>query len=110
MTTKYRRKHRQEEGGDMIHWLKVGMVVFAAAGTVVGSVWAASEYVQTLATKNELVVVQAQAQTALDTQMEDIMARIARLEAIRNKTADDRDQIKYLRDQLERLRKMRSIK
>lgn len=94
----------------MIRWIKIGMVVFAAAGTIVGSVWGASTYVQTLATKNDLVVVQAQAQTALDQQMEDIMARLARLESKPNKTADDRDQIKYLRDQLERLRRIRSIK
>ena len=104
------KRKTKEEGKDVIHWLKIGMVIFAAAGTVIGSVWAASEYVQTFATKNELVVVQAQAQTALDQQMEDIMARIARLENKRNKTADDRDQIKYLRDQLDRLRRIRSIK
>jgi len=94
----------------MIHWLKVGMIVFAALGTVFGSVWAASEYVQSFATKNELIIVQAQVQTALDQQMEDIMARIANLEAKPNKNQYDRDQIKYLRDQLERLRRIRSVK
>ena len=89
---------------------KLAAVAFAALATVAGSVWGASAYLQNFATRDDLIVVQAQAQTSLDTQMEDIMARIARLEANPKKTQDDRDQIKYLRDQLERLRKLRAIK
>ena len=106
---KARRGNGAEEG-QMIRFAKVGMIIFMALGTIAGSVWGASAYVQTFATKNDLVVVQAPAQPALDQQMEDVMARLARLEGKRNKTADDRDQIKYLRDQLERLRRIRSIK
>ena len=89
---------------------KLAAVGLAALGTVAGSVWGASAYLQGFATRDELIVVQAQVQTTLDTQMEDLMARIAHLEAKPKKTQQDRDQINYLRGQLDRLRKLRAIK
>ena len=105
------RKKPQENGSMALakSWLW-GILGTLVAGLAFGG-WKASQFVENdLASKAELVVVQAQAQTALDTQMEDLIARIARLEAKPKKSQDDRDQIKYLRDQLERLRKMRAIK
>ena len=73
--------------------------------------WKASQFIENdLASKAEVIVAQAQATTALDTQMEDLIAKIARLEAKSRKTQDDRDQIKYLREQLERIRRIRAIK
>ena len=107
--TKHRRKIDQQEG-DIMRLAKLAAVGLAALGTVAGTVWGASTFVQTLATRDELVVVQAQVQTTLDLQMESIIAQIARLEAKQPKTQDDRDQINYLRGQLDRLRKMRAIK
>ena len=55
-------------------------------------------------------VVAVQAATALDQQMDDIVARISYLDRKPNKTADERDQLKFLREQLERLRKIRAGK
>lgn len=60
--------------------------------------------------RQTVIVAQTQAQTALDIQMEDIMARIARLEAKPNKNSEDVRQINFLRAELERVRRMRSIK
>jgi hypothetical protein len=57
-----------------------------------------------------MVAVATQAQTALDLQMEDIMARIANLKAKPKKDQEDYNQIKYLQEQLDRVRRMRSIK
>lgn len=88
-------------------WGILGSMVF---GLAFGG-WQASQFVnKELASKNEVIVAQAQAQTALDLQMEDLMERIARLEAKTKKTAEDQRQITFLRGQLERVRKMRSIK
>lgn len=88
-------------------WGIVGTLVTALA---FGG-WYVSQYVENeLTHTGDFVVVQAQAQTALDQQMEIIIAQIARLETKTPKTQDDRDQIKYLRDQLDRLRKIRAIK
>ena len=88
-------------------WGILGMLV---VGLAFGG-WRVRDYIaEELATKSEVQVAQAQAQTALDTQMEDLMARIANLEAKKNKTSEDVRQIAYLRSQLDRLRKMRSIK
>jgi hypothetical protein len=109
MTTKYRRK-KMEEGSEMIHMVKVGMAGLTVLSVIAGTVWGASEYVQTFATKNEMVAVATQAQTALDLQMEDIMARIANLKAKPKKDQEDYNQIKYLQEQLDRVRRMRSIK
>jgi Na+-transporting methylmalonyl-CoA/oxaloacetate decarboxylase gamma subunit len=106
---------------DMTYLAKIGMVVFAVLGTISGAVWGVSEYAQkfakhdevTTATKSireDLTVVAAQATTALDQQMEDLIARIAYLDRKPNKTAEERDQLKYLRDQLERLRRTRAGK
>jgi len=95
--------------GQVKQWV-LGILGTLVFGLAFGG-WAVRDYIsRELASKDEVIVVQAQVQTALDTQMEDIMARIANLEAKPKKTQYDYDQIKYLRDQLERLRKMRAIK
>ena len=55
-----------------------------------------------------MIVAESKANVALDRQMEAVIAQIARLEAKQNKTADDRDQLRYLREQLKNLRKIRA--
>jgi septal ring factor EnvC (AmiA/AmiB activator) len=105
-------KHKAKSNGATAHaraW------IFSILGVLVTSLafggWKASQFIENeLASKNELIVVQVQAQTALDQQMEGLIAQIDRLDRKLNKSADERDQLKYLRDQLERLRKIRSAK
>lgn len=94
---------------------RVRLWLYGTAATLVTTLafggWAARDYIENnLASKSEFVVVQVQATTALDNQMEDLIARITNLERKLNKTQDDRDQIKFLRDQLERLRRIRAGK
>jgi len=90
-----------------IIWAIVGVLV---SGVAFGG-WKASQFIQTeLAFKNDVIVAQAQAQTALDLQMEDIMERLAHLRAKPKKDAQDHAQIRFLEGQLERVRKMRAIK
>ena len=65
--------------------------------------WAAT----TLADKDDVIVVATKADFALDKHAESLLAQINRLELKPNKTADDRQQLQYLRDELERLRQIR---
>lgn len=67
-----------------------------------GGYWAAT----TLADKESVQLVAVKADYAIDKHIEYLLAQIARLEA-KPKTADDREQLRYLRDELERLRKIR---
>jgi len=68
----------------------------------------------TLATKLEakadkptVVAVDAKTDYLLDKQMEGTLSQINRLEAKPKKTQDDREQIRYLREELERSREIR---
>lgn len=102
-----RRKANDEASSNAKTWIWaiLGAVVFSLAG----GGWAVRDYVgNELASRDELVVVAAKADVALDQQMEDIIARIAILEKKPRQSQYDRDQIKYLRDQLERYRKIRA--
>lgn len=100
----------KKEGAPMpIIWM------WSILGTLVTTLafggWHMRSYVEdSLVHKSEFIVVQAQAQTALDQQMELLIAQIERLQSKASKSQDDREQIKYLREQLDRLRKIRSIK
>lgn len=90
-------------------------IIWSIVGTLITGLafagWQIRGYVaDELVHKSAFVVVKAQAETALDEQMEILIARIAQLDAKRPKTADDHAQLKYLRDQLDRLRKIRTIK
>ena len=68
-----------------------------------GGIWLATTY----ATNEELQVVASKAEYALDKQMELILTQINRLEAKKNKTQDDYEQLRYLRSELKRLREIR---
>ena len=105
-----KRSRKQSESVSYAKQWAWGIVGTLVTGLAFGG-WAVRSYIEDeLASKDDLIVVQAQVQTALDQQMEDVMARIANLEAKPKKSQYDYDQIKYLRDQLERLRRMRAIK
>lgn len=77
---------------------------------LIGAIVAPTLYVHnTFAKADELQVAESKANYAMDLQIEELQAQIIRLEAKRNKTADDRDMLKYLREKLERLKKMRNL-
>jgi len=70
-----------------------------------------------LATKEDVAknaerieVAASQAQFALDQQIEDVTAKIARLAAKPNKTAEDLENLRYWRGVLQRLRAIRAGK
>jgi hypothetical protein len=59
------------------------------------------------ADKPVVLAVDDKANYVLDKQMESTLAQINKLEAKQSKTQDDRDQIKYLREDLQRSRDIR---
>lgn len=90
-------------------WWFVGV-----AATLVAVGWAGRE---TLATKGDIdkldtavQVASYQAQFALDQQIDDVTAKIARLEQKPNKTAEDIENLRYWRGVLQRLRAIRAGK
>lgn len=90
----------------------------AAVGAMLGVGWGANKYLDsTYAEKEDIVLaeskiekVKAQTNYALDRQISGVQRDINYLEAKRVKTADDRDTIKYLREQLKEMKEVRSGK
>ena len=76
-----------------------GLVVTIAGG----GWWAAT----TLADKETVMVIASKADYSIDKHAEYLLSQINKLEAKQNKTPDDRQQLQYLRDELERLRQIR---
>lgn len=68
-----------------------------------GGYWAANN----LADKAEVQVVAVKADFAIDKHAEYLLAQINRLESKRGKTAEDLEQLRYLREELKRLREIR---
>lgn len=68
-----------------------------------GGVYLATHY----ATNNDLQVVASKAQYSLDKHMELILIQINRIESKPHKSRDDIEQLRYLRDELKRLRELR---
>jgi len=73
-----------------------------------GAGWWASETLAGKADKEDVRIVAAKADTALDTQIEYLIAKVTRLEQKKYKSRYDIEEIKYLRGQIERLRKLRA--
>lgn len=71
-----------------------------------GGYWVATS-LEAKADKPIVVAVDDKANYVLDKQIESTLSQINRLETKPNKTQDDRDQIKYLREDLERSRQIR---
>lgn len=85
-------------------WSLVGAVVLGMSG----GGWYASRYIEdNLASKNEVVVAAAKADFVMDKQMESLVKQINQLERKANKTRDDLEQLRYLREQLEIMRQIR---
>ena len=91
--------------------VKVGIGAFALVSTLAGGGWGAHEYVtNNLASKEAVEVVENKADYVLDQQMAALIAQIAYLEQKKNKTADEINQLNYLRKQLDSMRKVRSAR
>ena len=79
-------------------------------GTIVTTLGGAGWYARdTIATKEDVVVAASKANTALDLQMESLIQKIAKLDSKVGKTQEELEQLRYWRQQLERLRKMRGL-
>lgn len=75
--------------------------VIAAIGG--GGYWVAKE----VATHEEVQVAESKADFSLDKHQEYILEQINRLELKKQKSPDDLEQLRYLRDELKRLREVR---
>ena len=71
---------------------------------LVGGGWYAAN---NFASKEEVTIVAYQSGFILDKQIESLLAQKSRLESKKVKTQDDRDQIKYLREEIERTRQIK---
>ena len=84
--------------------------VVALAG-VAGGGWEANEYLHsTFASQEAVMIAGAKLEYLMDQRMESIVAEIAWLERKRNKTAEELKQLDYLREKLDRLRKVQKGK
>ena len=84
--------------------------VVALAG-VAGGGWQANEYLHsTFASHEAVLVAGAKADYLMDQRMESIVAEIAWLERKKNKTTEELKQLDYLRDKLDRIRKVQKGK
>ena len=85
-------------------WSLVGTLVL---GTVGGG-WYVRDYIDTqLASKEEVKLAGNKADFVLDQQMAALIGQIGYLERKGNKTAGERQQLDYLRKQLEHMRNVR---
>jgi len=85
----------------------IGSVLTAA--TLAGGGWGAHEYLsQNYAPADKVYVVGAKADYILDIQLENLVRQVAVLEQKKNKTAEEINQLNYLRKQVEDARKVRA--
>ena len=89
-------------------------VIFASAGTaltIAGGGWAAHEYLFSTFSQIEPVqVVAAKTDFIVDRQIAATAAEIGYLERKQNKTQTELEQLRYLREQLEQMRRVRAGK
>lgn len=90
----------------------INKVVFASllgAGTVAGAGWGAHDYLhETFSRKEPVQIVGAKTDFIIDRQIAAIAAEIGYLERKPNKTQADIEQLRWLREQLEQVRRVRS--
>ena len=77
--------------------------IVALAG-VAGGGWQANEYLhRTFASRDSVIVAGAKADYTLNKQMESLIAQIAHLERKQNKTRDEIEHLRYLREEYKRM-------
>lgn len=85
----------------------IGSIITAA--TLAGGGWGAHEYLsENFASAESVKVAGAKADYIIDIQQENIVKQIANLERKQNKTAEELNQLDYLRNLLNDMRKVRS--
>lgn len=77
------------------------------AATLGGGGYLASEALSAKADRAEVVAVNSKTDYIIDKQMESTLSQINKLESKQVKTQDDREQIRYLREELQRSREIR---
>ncbi len=78
--------------------------------SVVFSISAATWFVaDTFATNDDLKLASTKAEVALDISIDSLIAKLVLLESKPKKTAYDLAKIKYLQDEISRLKKLRSL-
>lgn len=107
MTQERRKLVKTTHRAEILLWSILGSVIMALA---FGG-WAARDFVDTkLASKDQVVVVGLKADFVIDQQMAAVIGQIAYLERKPRKTQDEINQLNYLRQQLDIMRKVRSGK
>lgn len=76
-------------------------------GTLAGGGYWAAQEIGAKADKSEVLVVNLKTDYIMDKQIESLFSQITRIEEKPVKTDDDRQQLQYLRDELQRLREIR---
>jgi len=86
----------------------MNIATLASAVGLIGTVGGGGVYLATnYATTEELQVVSTKAEYGLDKHQEYLLTQINRLESKKDKTPDDLEQLRYLRDELKRIREIR---
>lgn len=94
----------------MTKTILTGILATAVSGLAFGG-WAVRSYVaDELASKDEVRLAGSKVDYVLDRQLESLIAQISYLERKRNKTAGELEQLRYLREQLDLMRKVRTGK
>ena len=87
----------------------VGIKIILAAGSFVAAGWGAHEYLTGhYAARERVEVAMQQSQFLLDLRIENVVKAIARIENIANKTPTQIAELRYLREQLAIMRRVRS--
>jgi Tfp pilus tip-associated adhesin PilY1 len=93
----------------MVQGLLYGLLATVVSGLAFGG-WNAAHLVGTLATKeevkNQIQILEAKANTSLDFQIEGLVAQAAFLENKKGKSAEEINQLEYIRKRIEYLRKV----
>ena len=89
--------------GEGMFWALVGLLLTA----LVGGGWYARDVLASLATKEEVKVAGGKADFVLDRQIETLVGQISYLERKPNKTSAELEHLRYLRQQLDQLKRVR---
>lgn len=89
------------------NWKEIRVPAAYAVAVIIGVLSGYAWLHNTFASRDAMIVVQVKADVALEKHMDRLLKEINQLEAKRNKTADDRQHLQYLREELQRLRSIK---